>query len=213
MNTTQLNKKDFFLVCIIGFLVGWLILLPAKNLGFDITPLLIASFVLGFSIFAPIALFILKIIGRFIPIFEQFGKFAAVGTLNTLLDLGVLNFLILLTDISSGAGYSGFKAFSFIVATTNSYLWNKFWTFQSPSPVTGKEYTKFLLLTLIATAVNVTTATLIVNVIGAPEGVNPKLWANVGALIGVFVSFILNFLNYKFVVFKKSVNDSEIKLV
>jgi putative flippase GtrA len=207
------NKKDFYIVTVIGFLVGWLVLLPVKNFGFSITPLLIAGLVIGLSIFAPIALFVLKLLGKFWPVFEQFGKFAAVGTLNTLIDLGVLNFLILLTDISVGSTYSGFKAISFLIATTNSYLWNKFWTFQSPTPVTGKEYVKFLGLTLIATAINVSIASLIVNVIGAPDGVNLKLWANIGALIGVFVSFILNFLNYRFIVFKNSAQGSETKSI
>ncbi len=201
MNT--FNKKDFYLVAIIGFLVGWLVLLPIKNLGFTVTPLLIAGTVVGFSVFAPIALAVLKLLGKFWPVLEQFGKFAAVGTLNTLLDLGVLNLFILLTDISTGVTYSGFKAVSFLTATTNSYFWNKFWTFQSGTPVTGKEYGRFFLFTLIGTAVNVSIASLIVNVVGAPAGVNPKLWANVGALIGVFVSFMLNFLNYRFVVFAK----------
>ncbi len=208
MNT---YKNDFYLVSIIGFLVGWLMLLPVKNLGFTVTPLLIAGIVIGCSVFAPVALVVLKLLGKFWPVLEQFGKFAAVGTLNTLLDLGVLNLFILLTDISVGVTYSGFKAVSFLVATTNSYFWNKFWTFQSATSVTGKEYGRFLLFTLIGTAVNVSVASLVVNVVGAPQGVNPKLWANIGALIGVLVSFMLNFLNYRFVVFKGLVQNSETK--
>lgn len=203
------NKKDFYLVSIIGFLVGWLVLLPVKNLGFTVTPLLIAGTVIGFSLLAPFALAVLKLLGKFWPVLEQFGKFAAVGTLNTLLDLGVLNLFILLTDISEGTTYSGFKAVSFLTATTNSYFWNKLWTFQSGTPVTGKEYGRFILFTLIGTAVNVSIASIVVNVIGAPIGVNPKLWANVGALIGVLVSFMLNFLSYRFIVFSKNKDEKQ----
>lgn len=192
-------------MAVIGFLVGWLILLPASNIGLKITPVFVVVSVVGFTLFAPLALWILNLLSRFWKILEQFGKFAAVGTLNTLLDLGVLNLLIFLTDITSGLSFSGFKAVSFIVATTNSYFWNKFWTFQSRLPVTGGEYVRFFLFTLVGTFINVTVASIIVNVIGAPQGLNPRLWANIGAIIAVFAAMLWNFLSYRYVVFKKSV--------
>ena len=146
-------KKDYYLVAIIGFLVGWLVLLPAKNIGLDISPIFISVSVLGLTIFAPIALFILKRLGRIWPIFEQFGKFAPVGTLNTLLDLGVLNLLMLMTGIYGGLSFTGFKAVSFVVGTTNSYFWNKFWTFGSKLPVTISEYGRFGAFTLVGIAI------------------------------------------------------------
>lgn len=198
------QKRDFYLVTVIGFLVGWLVLLPAGNVGLEITlPIVVAS-VLGFTIFAPIALLVLKLLGRIWKVFEQFGKFAAVGTLNTLLDLGVLNLLIFLLNISSGAYYSGFKAISFLVATTNSYFWNKLWTFENKMPVTTIEYLRFAGFTLIGALINISVASLIVNVIGAPAGIQGKLWANVGALAAVAASFLWNFLSYKLIVFKKN---------
>lgn len=206
----QYGKKDYFFVTIIGFLVGWLVLLPAKNIGFEISTLWVVISVLGFSCFAPIALFILKLLGKVWSVFEQFGKFAAVGTLNTLLDIGVLNLLMLLTEIAQGAYYSGFKAVSFLVATTNSYFWNKLWTFQSKSPVTVSEYIRFALFTLVGALINVSVASLVVNLIGAPSGFDPKLWANVGAIIAVAVSFLWNFLSYRNIVFKKSVQNENL---
>ena len=197
-------KRDFFLVAIIGFLVGWLVLLPAKNLGLNITPFFIAASVVGFTIFAPIALFVLKLLSQFWKVLDQFGKFAAVGTLNTLIDLGILNLLILLTDISAGVYYGLFKAISFLAASTNSYFWNKFWTFGSRLPVTTSEYVRFLFFTLIGTLINVAVASFIVSIIGAPHGVSLKTWANIGAVLAVFVSFLWNFLSYRYVVFKSN---------
>jgi putative flippase GtrA len=198
------NKKDYQLVTIIGFLVGWLVLIPAANLGFSLTPLIIAASVIGFSVFAPIALFILKALGKIWGVFEQFGKFAAVGTLNTLLDLGVLNMAMFLTGYFSGLPYVGFKAISFLVATTNSYFWNKFWTFGSKMPASFSEYIRFGIFTLGGALINVSVAALIVNGISSPAGINPKTWANLGALVAVFVSFIWNFLSYKKIVFKNT---------
>ena len=194
--------RDFLLVTIIGFLVGWLVFLPAANLGLRITPLLIVLSVLGFTLFAPFVFWVLKFLSRFWPIFNQFGKFAAVGTLNTLLDLGILNLLIFATGFSKGFYFSAFKAMSFVVSTTNSYFWNKFWTFGNRMPVTVLEYLRFGFFALIGVLINVSVASFVVNVIGAPEGVSEKLWANVGALIAVFVALSWNFLSYRNIVFK-----------
>jgi len=191
--------KDFKLVTIIGLLVGALALMPAKNLGVEVTLPLVAASVVGFGVFAPIALAILKLLARKYPVFEQFGKFAAVGTLNTLIDLGVLNLLILISGLSSGLPYAGFKASSFVAGTTNSYFWNKFWTFGSKMPVTAKEYIRFAGFTLVGVAINVTVATSVVTFIG--DG--GKLFANIGALSGVFVALAWNFVSYKKFVFKR----------
>lgn len=201
-------KKDYKLVTIIGFLVGWLALLPAKNVGFAITPLWIVVSVVGFTILAPIALLVLKRLGRIWGVFEQFGKFAAVGTLNTLIDLGVLNLEMLIFNTSSGIAFSAFKAVSFVFATTNSYFWNKFWTFESETKTSVKEYSHFFLFTFVGTLINVSAASFIVNVLHAPPGIAPKLWANIGALIAVFVSFLWNFLSYKLFVFRKRTGEN-----
>lgn len=197
------KKKDFYLVTVIGFLVGWLVLLPAHNIGLSLSPFFVAASVVGFSILAPCALFILKLLGKIWGVFEQFGKFAAVGTLNTLIDLGILNLFMALTGVSWGYSFTGFKAVSFLAATTNSYFWNKLWTFQSKTPVTGAEYVRFLLFTLVGTLLNVSVASLIVNGVGVPAGISEKLWANVGALVAVAVSFMWNFISYRRVVFSK----------
>jgi len=194
---TGYTKRDFQLVTLVGFAVGWLVLLPVT------LPIAIGS-VLGFSALAPLALFVLGLIGRRAPVIGQFGKFAAVGTLNTLLNFAVLNSLILWTGETRGAAYSGFVALAFLVATTNSYFWNKFWTFESRRPVTGGEYARFALFTLGGAFLNVGAASLVVNVIGVPAGVGGALWANVGGLCGVAVSFLWNFIAYRKVVFKGS---------
>jgi putative flippase GtrA len=197
-----MRKKDYFLVSIIGFLVGWLILLPAKNLGFNINPKLIVISVLFFTFFAPFALAVLYYLSRFFKILEQFGRFAAVGTLNASLDLGILNFLIFFTNISRGIYFIAFKALSFIVATTNSYFWNKFWTFQSKSQVALGEYLRFALLTIGGVLIDVTVASIIVNVIGPPAHFAPKVWANVGAVIGALAAMFWNFIAYRFLFLK-----------
>lgn len=198
------NKKDFRLVTIVGVLVGALALIPGYNLGLKVSFLMAALFIIGFGVFAPIALAILKLLSKRFRVLEQFGKFAAVGTLNTLIDLGILNLLILVTGLSSGLAYAGFKAISFIGGTTNSYFWNKFWTFGSRLPVTGREYIRFAGFTLVGVGINVTVASLVVTFIG--DG--GKLFANIGALCGVFSALLWNFLMYKNSVFKSETRNN-----
>lgn len=135
--------------------------------------------------------------------FAQFGRFAMVGLLNTVIDLGVLNALMLLTGIASGIYFTVFKSISFLVAMTNSYIWNKRWTFKNLKPISLKEYLRFSLVSMVGMIINVTTASLVVNVITPLQGIEPKLWANIGALLAVGVTLIWNFFGYRNIVFKK----------
>jgi len=86
----------------------------------------------------------------------------------------------------------------------NSYLWNKYWTFDSSkSGAARRELVAFLVVTLVAVALNVVGADVIVNVVGAPRGISTKLWANVGAISGAGLTLFANFFGYKFFVFRK----------
>lgn len=132
----------------------------------------------------------------------QFYKFVLVGVLNTLLDLAVLNGLIVLTDIAIGWHFSIFKGVSFAIAVTNSYFWNKFWTFRHREGRRIAEFSQFLAVSLVGLGVNAGAASLLVNVIGPQGGISPQLWANVAAISAIIFSTIWNFIGYKLLVFK-----------
>lgn len=203
-----MTKKDYRLVTLVGFLVGWLVLPVVANIGprygILVDVRLGSVSVIGFSLLAPLALWVLNLLSKKMSVFLQFGKFAAVGTLNTLLNFAVLNTFILLTGITRGWGYTGFTVAAFFVATTNSYFWNKFWTFQSRIPLGWEEYGRFALFTLGGVVLNSGTAHIIVNIIKEQGGISPELWANIGAFGGVAVSFMWNFLTYRRIVFKNT---------
>ncbi len=134
----------------------------------------------------------------------QFVKFGITGGLNALIYLGVLNLLINLTGIAVGIYYSLFVSIAFMVAVTNSYIWNKYWVFKaSASGVGGGEFAKFFLVNLVGFGINVGTASFIVNFIGVPAGISEALWANIGAVSAVFLTLFVNFIGMKFFVFKK----------
>ena len=202
----MITKKDYLLVSIVGFFFGLLLLPVLNNIKLFSTGITFSKaflIVFGFTIFANLALWIASIMARWLPIVLQLAKFAAIGALNTLLDLGILNVLIFATGIAFGYWYSVFKGISFVVANVNSYFWNKRWTFGSSGGANVKEFGQFLAVGIVGFGINIGIASLIVNFVGAPENFSPERWANIGALSATVISLVWNFVGYKLIVFKK----------
>ncbi|MBI2609571.1 GtrA family protein [Candidatus Giovannonibacteria bacterium] len=192
-------KKDFLLALIAGLIAGVFLFptlryielkVPFENL------LLLIVLPLGSGLF-------IWFVGTFGQRFFQFGKFFVAGGLNFVVFFGVLNLLMAQTGITEGFGFSLFSALSFIIANINSYLWNKFWTFSMQSNVEAGEYVKFLIVSAVSLALTVGVASFIVNVVRPQFGIEPKLWANIGAAFGSIVALLANFFGYKFFVFRK----------
>ncbi len=203
------RKSDILSSIILGEMVAVFLILISKNLERDIPILdiLIKSKWLIFLLvpaLATLGVYVTFHLGRRRPVLFQFGKFITIGLSNTAIDFGILNLLILLTNVERGYLYSLFKAFSFIVAVTNSYLWNKFWAFESPETKgTGKQFIQFIIISGVGFGINVASASFVVNVIGPVGEISPRLWANIGAFAAIVISIFWNFLGYKFIVFKK----------
>ena len=204
-NDSATLARDLALALIVGFLTGALAIPVAINLGIDLKVPLATLPVIVAVLFA-IALLVASLVADRIPSLFEFSKFSVVGVLNSGVDFGVLNSLILLTGLASGGAFLAFKSTSVTLGVVNSYVWNKYWTFQTVVPDAGaarRELIAFMVVTLAAVAVNVAGADLIVNVIGAPHGISGKVWANVGAISGAGLTLFTNFFGYKFFVFKK----------
>lgn len=206
-----MSKKDIRLIFVVGAVVGLLsqpILantVPAADLGIPAR--------LGIFIFlvlsAPFALWIASVISRFWKGLYQFAQFAAVGTLNSFIDVGVLNLETFLTGSTTvgTATFAAFKAISFLCATTNSFFWNKYWTFSvagtgsaDGAKKQAKETVSFYGVALVGWILNVCVATSV-------KVMEPSsaAWEGIVApLCGVAASFLWDFFGYKYFVFKKS---------
>ncbi len=192
------KKKDVVLAALVGFLVAVLIQIVIKNLEL-VLPINRYWLLVIFPVFAPAGLYAtyrISLIWK--PFVYQFGKFFVIGGLNTFLDLGVLNLLILVSNITHGIWFSVFKGISFIISVINSFIWNKFWTFQKSG-----SFILFFLVVSGSALINIGIASYMVNVIGAPEGISPKLWDNIAALSSLMLVLTWNFLGLKFIVFRK----------
>ncbi len=134
----------------------------------------------------------------------QLVKFGFVGFLNTAVDFGVLNVLTRLFGIYAGGGVFFLNLVSFSAAVTNSYFWNKYWTFKA-----GKEgqsavqFAEFLIVSIIGALINSGILFILTTYISSPAGLSPTLWLNVAKLSATAVSMAWNFVGYKFIVFKK----------
>ena len=168
--------RDIALALVVGFLTGALAIPVVINLGLGSTlrvPLLLLPVI--FAVLFAIALLVASLVADRVPSLFEFSKFAVVGVLNSGVDFGILNLLMLITSVSSGAGFLAFKSVSVTLGVLNSYLWNKYWTFKtSNSADARREFMAFMVVTLIAVGVNVAGADVIVNVIGAPTGFSPS---------------------------------------
>jgi putative flippase GtrA len=199
------STRDIGIALLCGVITGALAIPIAINLALPkIVPWMLLPIIFA-ALFA-MALIIARIVAARIPSLFEFTKFSLVGMLNSGVDFGILNSLILVTGMASGWAFVGFKSISVTLGVINSYVWNKFWTFDaSKSADSRREFAAFLVVTVAAVAVNVLGADVIVNVIGVPRGVSPKLWANFGAISGAGLTLFTNFFGYKFFVFRKPV--------
>lgn len=165
--------------------------------------LLFSAYIITLLTSFSVILFLLGIlISPRVPIIIQLVKFGTVGCLNGLLELTIVNWLIALTGIAVGLPFIVFKTTSFLVVLVNAYFWNKFWTFESKSSIVASEFTKFVSVVLVGAAISVGTASLLVNIIGNPSGINEVLWANIAVIIAILVAMIWNFFSQKLIIFK-----------
>lgn len=214
-NATVVTKKDYALSVLAGLLIG-LLLLPvlkaAKPELFDRFALVIVPF---FIIATPFGLVIAYYISKKIAVIWQIAKFAIIGVLNTLVDLGVLTLLIFIfralfqiessTVVLAGlTAYSIYKSTSFILANINSYYWNKYWTFSANSEKKASvEFLQFFVVSIIGFLINVIVASYVFRAIHPFGGLGIDQWALIGAMAGSIIGLVWNFLGYKFIVFKK----------
>ena len=207
-NISKITKKDVLFAIITGLGTALILIPYLKFIGVSTYVSDTFNIKLNFLIIIVPILWVFGIwlsyfIGRQISFFKTFGKFAATGFLSTLIDLGILNLLISSTGYTAGIYFSIFKTISFLVAFSNSFAWNKFWTFRAGnSGDSTTEIKKYFAVTLIGVLVNVGIASLVVNTINPFFGLSAQQWANASAITATIASMFWNFAGYKLVVFR-----------
>lgn len=201
-------KKDIFLSLLAGEIASWFLIFIIKNPYVKEFENLaqIKSAVFFLPVIFPL-IFLIGILGAklfqkiFQPLF-QFAKFVEIGILNTFIDMGVLNLLSRFTGITSGFYLIPLNATSFLVAVTNSYYWNKFWTFKREIKMVRKEFFYFVIISAIGLGINSSIVFLGTTIFSPLANLSVGAWMNLVKIFATFVVMIWNFLGYKLIVFR-----------
>lgn len=213
-NGIRFLKIDFWGAMIAGELIALLSLPVLKNLGFfELAILQNRRLVYLFLVLWLISMPLASTSGLYMsyrlavykwPIIFEIGKYGIVGWMNTFLSAGIFNFFILVTDIAKGWPVDIFLVVAFIITISQSFFWQKFWTFGANHTNKAKiEYIKFFTVTTTTSLLNIFLLHIIINTIGAPSGIGLKMWANIAFAVLIPVAFFGNFFGYKIFVFKR----------
>jgi len=198
-----MKKIDLILALATGEITAWFFYSLMREMEFSVPglPLILA---IAFPLLAALGLQICWMLGKKYVWIWQMAKYLLIGVLATILDLGVLNGLILVSGVAIGVTYSVFKGISFVVATCLKYFADKFWAFEKNEKAgMGKEFLQFFFVTLIGLGLNVFIASFVVNNIEPKFGLSQTAWGTIGGVAAAFGVMAWNFIGYKFFVFKK----------
>ncbi|MEO8638100.1 MAG: GtrA family protein [Candidatus Taylorbacteria bacterium] len=129
--------------------------------------------------------------------------FISVGATNTGIDFLILNILLITSQMTGALSYTLFKSISFTVAAVNSFFLNKHFTF-SYKEISSNIFFKFFLISIISFFINVGTASSLYVLLSQAHFGHHVILGNISALAGTVVALSINFLGYKFLVFKKN---------
>lgn len=120
-------------------------------------------------------------------------RFLSVGVLNTLIDFGVFNLLLWL-----GTNNYVAASLSFLAATTNSYIWNRSWTFShTKRRAVIPQFSLFLLSNLVGLGINNA-----VQYYAAQQLEPTPLILNIAKLVSIVLVVLWNYASSRLIVFQ-----------
>ena len=116
-------------------------------------------------------------------IFKQLFKYSIVGIFNALIGLGIIFVLYNLFDIN----YIIANIVGYAFGLTNSFIWNKSWTFKSKKHY-SKEILPFLIIFIISYIINLVVLIASVEIVV----INPNISQLLAAGFYTAINFLLN---------------------
>jgi putative flippase GtrA len=130
----------------------------------------------------------------------QFVRFGLVGCVNTIIDLLGLNALLWLWPAQDTARLLLFNTLAYACGALNSFVFNRYWTFQRTGRPNAREGARFLLVTLAAIACNDLILWFMGNILH-PVHLTPTLWTNVSKVVAIGGTILLSYLGMHLWVF------------
>ena len=123
---------------------------------------------------------------------EQAIRFGLVGSVNTLIDFGVLNALLLLFSRTDAVAMLLCNAVAFLCANLNSYFANRSWTFPGQTEASLAELGAFFCIAVVGLLINSLVLWLLTN--GLPPSL---LFINLAKAGATGISMVWNFYGYR----------------
>lgn len=130
----------------------------------------------------------------------QLMRFGLVGGINTALDLLVFNCLFWLFPTSNLFISLMFNTVAYGVGAINSFLLNKYWTFEHRHNITVREVCRFVVTTLLGIACN-NLLLWCANVLLTPLIGNSLLWVNASKIMAIAGTVFISYLGMRLWVF------------
>ncbi len=118
--------------------------------------------------------------------YRQFIKFAIVGTSNTAIDFLIYAALTRLWEYWFDHKILA-STIAFIIATVNSYSWNKYWTFRNKNQDHRVLFAKFFVVSSIGLGINVGIFSMLL-----PSGMNDIMIKILAIVVVLFWNFLAN---------------------
>jgi len=202
-----MTKKDFYLGAITGVITGFFVQYFIVDFQFlagpsGISGALSLGIIVGTTIIIPIGLFISSLLAKLYSVFWRFGKFVAVGLMNTAADFGILFFLASYSAVFSGFLVGGYNVIAVGIAMINSYFWNKYWVFEQSKTKNRYEFIQFVSVTISGLLINSGIVYYITTFVTSAGGLTPDKWLLVAKIIATTFTLFWNFIGYKIFVFR-----------
>lgn len=199
---THATMRDYDSAGLAGFITGICLIPIDQNIGIH-NKLLFVLLPFVSAVGIVFGVWLGSVLSKWLPIMFQISKFAAIGILNTSINFGILNFASLATGITSGVAVGGLNVPATIVAASNSYVWNKLWVFKK---IDNKGFfhdvPSFAIVTVIGILINSFIIVVFTTYLHPMLGLNSGAWLNIGKIIATLVGIVVDFLGYKFIVFR-----------
>ena len=143
-------------------------------------------------------------------------RFGMVGLLNTAVDYVVFYLLLTLVDMDKSIA----QVFATLIAMANSYVWNRYFTFQKTGTVRVCEMVKFIVVNLVSMSITILGMNLLydlhieqpVNAMLTSFGASYRFQGDAAVMLAKIlampVSLAVNFLGNRLWVFRKNRKES-----
>lgn len=203
-----LEMRDLFFAAINGLFIGIFAPFIFRNLGaaLPVSHILFA-FILATVCVLGIALgYFLSRTAPKLGFFFQLAKFGLIGVANFIVDLGIFSLFIWMTGVATGSAIILFKVISVSIAIINSYIWNKFWSFEekhTDEETVRRQFFQFIAVSVVGLVLNTTITYSLITFAGSLTSIAAATWATISSATASIVVLSWNFIGYKFFVFKR----------